>query len=462
MFSARLKIHDSHSIEIKSGYKSLLGKKTFYRTGMYLILPESLDIDPSKYTQSDFYKDIKTNIRLITPENDFKDFIKKNGEFDKLEAFLKNGDNDLKRKIKAIHLFATRFRASCNMEFNNINNPTLFGKNFQIFNRYQKEVIDKLKNLMDLVPNQKLKIEIETAINYHNLFIEKLYGGKAIRLKSFIGSVNECFEEDYLENSSDSERLVQRSLIKKYIESVLYLNINFGKDGLITEQILFGLAAGLAMLFSTIIVFSTQEKYGNFSSNFFIILVVSYIFKDRLKDIAKLSFAEMAKLLFYDFKRSILMNNKVIGYMRELFYFTVFKKMDNCLKKMILKNIEPMELNALNMENIINYTKKVKLKKRSISDEPDQPSFDGVNDITRVFFDKILRKADNPVKKLYRIDSNLDKIHTDRFYDLFLIFVRRTKKEKIFELYKLKATREELVSVTLLDSDSEELNKDCR
>lgn len=58
-------------------------------------------------------------------------------------------------------------------------------------------------------------------------------------------------------------------------------------DGAVVEQLIFGFAAALAMAFATGVAFATQKAFGNFSTPFFVSLVLSYIFKDRIKELGR-------------------------------------------------------------------------------------------------------------------------------------------------------------------------------
>ena len=71
-------------------------------------------------------------------------------------------------------------------------------------------------------------------------------------------------------NSNPEELLYKRNQLKKYVESVFFLNQDIRKDGAVFEQSMLALAAGLAMVFSTGIAFYYQMMYGNFTMPFFI------------------------------------------------------------------------------------------------------------------------------------------------------------------------------------------------
>ncbi len=66
------------------------------------------------------------------------------------------------------------------------------------------------------------------------------------------------------------------------------------------EHILYAIAAGIAMFIATAIAFMGQSWFGNLSTSLFILLVVSYMLKDRIKDIFRDLFSKSIGSFFYD------------------------------------------------------------------------------------------------------------------------------------------------------------------
>ena len=89
-----------------------------------------------------------------------------------------------------------------------------------------------------------------------------------------------------------NSNLVYRwGVLKKYIESDLFLSIDKRKSGVITEQVYYSLAAGLSMIFANVISFFFQKKHGIFANPFFLARVISYMLKDRFNEIVRYLFA---------------------------------------------------------------------------------------------------------------------------------------------------------------------------
>ena len=68
MIEENVKIHNRFSIELKLSFLARKKKKVSeFAVNTWIFIPNSLDINPSNYDKKDFYRDLKSNIRLITP-----------------------------------------------------------------------------------------------------------------------------------------------------------------------------------------------------------------------------------------------------------------------------------------------------------------------------------------------------------------------------------------------------------
>ncbi|MBL4914560.1 hypothetical protein L2719_08730 [Shewanella schlegeliana] len=89
-------------------------------------------------------------------------------------------------------------------------------------------------------------------------------------------------------SDDDREKLLRRLHMGRRIINTPYkVRRKKLKGGAVAEQLIFGFAAALAMAFATGVAFATQKAFGNFSTPFFISLVLSYIFKDRIKELGR-------------------------------------------------------------------------------------------------------------------------------------------------------------------------------
>ena len=74
MISIQAKKHDNFSAEFKIGYNCKeQGDKDKFSVNTWIFVPNSLDINPENYGKKQFYRDIKSNVRLITPVYPLRD-----------------------------------------------------------------------------------------------------------------------------------------------------------------------------------------------------------------------------------------------------------------------------------------------------------------------------------------------------------------------------------------------------
>jgi hypothetical protein len=98
------------------------------------------------------------------------------------------------------------------------------------------------------------------------------------------------------------ELIFHFNLLKKFAESELFLIGEKKKEGILVEQIYLSIAAGLSMVFATAVAFTFQLKYGSLTMPLFVALVVSYMLKDRIKELFRYYFASHLGHRYFDHK----------------------------------------------------------------------------------------------------------------------------------------------------------------
>lgn len=124
--------------------------------------------------------------------------------------------------------------------------------------------------------------------------------------------------------NSDNEELIYReNILKKVMASVLFLRSDTRRDGVFMTNLVFGIAAGIAMAFATIVTFLSQNLiFQEFSLTFCIIVIVAYMGKDRIKELGRSYLYSKVKSHIYDYKTTIRSTlGKEVGVCRESFTF---------------------------------------------------------------------------------------------------------------------------------------------
>ena len=243
--------------------------------------------------------------------------------------------------------------------------------------------------------------------------------------------------------------LFKQSQLKKYIESVFYLNQEVRKDGAMYEQTMLAIAAGLAMVFSTGIAFYYQRVYGNFTYPFFIALVVSYMLKDRIKGLISLLFISRARFLFNDYKIKITNAlGEKIGIFKENFIFVPIKKLGPKVKKYRMTDMVVKMSEKSLKEHIIQYKKKIIIYPKKFGDDLPDKNINGLTDVTRLNFHRFIQYMDDPKKDFILIKKGevYHKI-ANKLYHINIIQKFYTEDAIEFRRYRIIMNRDGIRSI---------------
>lgn len=429
MIKSKIKIHDKFSVVIDVTYdKVFKRKKSKYTTLTYLFFPDTLNINSKTYPSTKFYNDVRLFLKYDTPNytiNDIhegensllKNLYKSTGKYLKIRT-----DKNHSRFKNQIKMFAATFSSLLRHETDSlIKKRTIKVEEFDIYLKNVNAVLIDFREAVLKVKKSNLE-EVNKNVVYHadehvsnvvELELMRLFNAlqkkdfDKQRLESIIDLINaeqkykkqKVYDSPKDKNIKPDELLYKRNQLKKYIESVFFLNQDVRKDGAIFEQSLLALAAGLAMVFSTGIAFYFQQKHGNFTMPFFMALVVSYMLKDRIKGLVSSLFISRSNSFFYDYKIKVTNSlEKRIGVIRENFSFVSLKKLGKNVKKYRINDmVVGLSEKSLN-EQVIQYKKKIIIHPRKFGDDLPDENIIGLTDITRLNFHRFIQYMDDPKK----------------------------------------------------------------
>ncbi len=277
MIDLETKIHDKFTLEFKVGFNTeTTERKTKYRDyvmNTWIFVPNSLDINAAKYSKEDFYRDLKSGVRLITPSYSLHE-LANDEQLLPSQALISNF-NDMSSAPKdtqdLTHAILERYRHLLGQ----LNKKKATDRIRQVF-AYGDEFLSNVleKYAYRLRDNIRLN-HPEEYPRLEALFKEVLLNERNYReQKGYL-----CVKAD--DEKGNEDFVFRASLLKKFTESDLYLNATKRKNTFLVEQILYSLAAGAAMVVATLSSFFFQQRYGNFTLPFLIALVISYMFKDQ-------------------------------------------------------------------------------------------------------------------------------------------------------------------------------------
>lgn len=486
MIDIKVKIHDKFSFEFKISF--IATRKTAdddvneFSINTWLFVPNNLDINRSTYSKEQFYKDTQSNVRLITPIYGLKDiYASENSPLSRLQkAFeneIKNPDSeenisDYTFQIKmfsAIFKSASRDRAYHIIEEKDDNRVAELVHEYihdmsSIANHYRK--LGRIKQIPSIAE------DLQQYFSFGDDFIGNILQQQSFRimrgienrsvyqkvkphLLELINSENEYKRKqkysllDTADTSNNYLVVMRRGILKKFIESDLFLYTKKTKDGALAEQFYYGLAAATSMIFATVVSFSAQLHYGNFTTPLFFALVISYVFKDRIKDLMRYYFSTQLGKKYYDTKRELEIQDKKIGWTKEAFDFAIESKVPaeimNIRKRTPLVEAE----NRIYNEQIILYKKLVNLSSSAIKEYKGY-RFVGINDVTRFNLTHFIQKMDNEYIPIYVPDEQdgYIKMTSEKVYALHFILRCQGHENLYFRKFRLLFNRGGIKEIT--------------
>ena len=431
MIDLTTKIHDKFTLEFKVGFNTEKAiKSTKYSDfvmNTWIFVPNSLDINATKYSKDHFYRDLKSDVRLITPDYDLHDLANNeqllpnqtlNNEFNHL--FI--APDDTANLVHAIMMYCAIAKSSFRNAYRTAKKSDNAQQCLSIAQTYLDDVakvVNRFRILLIKLKNSDIKGKIVQDFAYADEFLSNImseytyrlrdhlrntypevYNGIESRFKTMLlGERTYKGQQGYLnldpnDPKGNEEFVFRASLLKKFAESDLYLSSNKRKNTFLVEQILYSLAAGAAMVVATLSSFFFQQRYGNFTMPFLVALVISYMFKDRLKDWLRLIFARRVSSKVFDTRTDFSIKGQHIGWSKDSVDFIDSDKI--LPEVMKLRNRLPLfdEVSG-NDEKVILFRKKVQVWPTELAKASPFP-MKGINDILRYNITEFTRKMDNP------------------------------------------------------------------
>ena len=486
MISIQAKKHDNFSIEFKFGFNCKeAGIRDDFSVNAWMFVPNSLDINPENYGKKQFYRDIKSNIRLITPVYLMREIAQDSSlplvslkralenivstpsqeNLDAYEyhlkmfaAIFKSALRDLAAHISSVRcldsaeylvddytcnsmLVLRKFRALYQI----IDVPTVTEKTrglFRLCDEFMSHVVElrtiRIIKAIDEQADSPRHIEIrekfmKLIVSEHNYKLSKGYG---------------VMNEDA---SHNRELVYHRGMLKKFIESELYISLDKKKDGVAVQQIYYSIAAGVAMIFATAVAWFSQVKYGNITWPLFIVLVVSYMLKDRIKDLLRYYFAHRLGNKYYDKKAVITIGKNCVGEIKEGFDFISETRTPAEVLKMREQSSSVEDESRIFEEKILLYRKHVTIDDEALAANDDYP-MRGINEIMRLHLNRLTHKMDNPEVPIDSIDENgnILQLKVQKLYHVNIVFQLQHDSDTEYHHFLISMTRNGVIDIEKL------------
>jgi hypothetical protein len=500
---SKITVHDRHRFEIKLDIELADHDASGYRVDTYFFVPRALNINPNTYSKDLFYSSIQRYIRFKTPQFSLARIIDPLAEASPLARIRKGlqiaaagpetgeaveaifsetkllgvvtrgairdvvkellgalaalGPSDTSgARLQAVQESAQAFVGDIDAYISTVRElqhemlgaavPVKLREAFLFFDEFISLTIqDYLSTLLHALRERP---DLEEPFRE----LDAAIAGIITRQQSHRKSMD--YPSVLSEGKTDSTLLYRRGVLKKFISNVLFLNTEVSEWGGLS-QLPLAVAAGFAMLFAAVVMVLAQNRYTTNSIPFIVVVVVSYVFKDRLKDWLKLYFSK--GLVRWTADRKIRIRDpysgRVIGNLKEAFSFTGQARIPAAvLHCRHMDNITSIDEEG-KPEWIIKYEKEVQLFPARISRFHQRRR--DLNDIMRLNIDDLLKQADDPVVDYLHLDpvsGRLEQVQCERVYHVNIVFTYRSldsrkQAAQRFERIRLVLNRDGIVKL---------------
>ena len=444
IIDSRIKLHDKYRFEIKLDIDLDASGKSSYEVETYFFIPRALNVGPHNYKKENFYNSTQRYIRFRTPKislGKLCDPALATSPLNRIRADMSRvlsgaGGQALTDKIcdefrllgciirgeirDYVKIFAGEL-ASYGAAAPAAQRKLFVGEGLENFLGDLKNLETALSSLKAEVSDPAVPVKIrETAAffdEYVSLILEEYLTSliEALRANPGARAHFESIEKGVLEivagqnryrqamkypslltpGSSNEVIIYRRGVLKKFISSVLYLKAEFSEwEGL--TQVFFGLAAGSAMLFAVLVTLFFQRRYAMNSMPFVLAVVISYIFKDRIKDWLKLLFSRSLTRWISDRKIDILDSaegSARIGVLKEAVTFIPGRDVPPDITRLRrIDNITSVDEEG-KPERVLKYKKEIFLFPEVIMKRHERRR--DLNDIMRFNIREVVEQADD-------------------------------------------------------------------
>ncbi len=469
----RVAVHDRFQLEMKLGFPLVRGRKTRYRIDTYIFVPQSLGVNAVTYGRNDFYRDIQHYVRMKTPQLTLRELLDQPAsplcDSEKvLATHPANLSVELEQRLRDSFRFLRAILKSALQEAAlpmTRPAPAAAAARAAVFVAVGSAVLDDAGAIMDRyrflgvalaraqagaalqrtyrLTDESMSLLIEEALlKLHEqaglwLPADERSGWRdrlAAQIHSEIAHRQEHGYPSVLTKQTQDDYLLRVSALKKFTSSVLWLPTSLRREGTTWEQVLFSLAAGISMVFATVIAFFAQSIYGQFTLPVFVALVVAYMFKDRIKEQGRAMSASFLSRRLYDYRTVIQTQDerRTLGYVREKMTYVDPDKVPEEVRGVRDAGAYGEVDLPSQRETVLIYTKEVSLNEAAFRYiyEHDLGG-NAINDIMRYDIRPFLRKMDDPRQEKLMLDGErVVRVRCHRTYHVNLVSVFRSAEQE--------------------------------
>ena len=483
MITIQAKKHDNFSLEFKCGFNCKEdGVRDDFSVNAWIFVPNSLDINPENYGKKQFYRDIKSNVRLMTPVYLLKEIADESSlpltSLRKaLEAVAAGAEpSDVDAYQYHLKMFSAIFKSSLRNHAMHIRATRLLSASLYLVDDYAGNaalVLERFRALYRLIDIPTVSDKIRGYFRLCDEFMSHSLDVQTIRIIKKMDSAPDADalagarknltdlikkERAYKtmaeygmldgDDRHDRQLVYHRGMLKKFVESELYIHLSKKRDGVAIEQLYYSIAAGVAMIFATAVAWFTQVRYGNITWPLFVVLVVSYMLKDRIKDLMRYYFAHKLGNKYYDKRAKVTIGKTRVGEIKEGFDFISLGQTPQEVMKLRERASSVEDESHVFDEKVMLYRKHLTIDDVALKGMDDYP-ITGLNEIMRLHLTRFTHKMDNPKISIDTLDAdgNIKSMSVRKTYYINIVFQLQHDGETEYHHFRVVMSRDGVIQV---------------
>lgn len=478
MTDIRIKKRDDFSIEFKTRYllRGSDRRKDGYDFILYLFLPYSFNIHGDTFEKNEFYEDFKLYLRFNTPSfrpEELLDPSSENSPLRRLEDMASRcreggspvSPEELIYETKLLGcvyksmlrdcLFRSRPRPLSGGTEGRAGDPGCrVGRLHRVVLRYhafyrraQRALPESLAGhcrLMDEYLSLLLEKQLIAYLTHHRHSSREAFRREIQAIiRSEIRYRKKLGYPSVLEQAGDEktkeEYIYRQKMLKRYSSQVLFFDVRKSRQAQQVEHLLYALAAGISMIFATAVLFFGQTRYGALTGPLFVLLVVSYMLKDRIKEVFRDLFRHSLGAWLFDRAEKFYdpLRRRRLAVVKERIFFARAHKVDRRILQLRDQGSFEKLVTPTSPEEILVYHKRVRLDGRVLAHVRRRIS--GLADIGILDLQDLLRHLSRQRGRVPRLDGT-DGIQIEpvqRTYHLNIILHYRDGEREEMEKLRL-------------------------
>lgn len=472
LFETKLDIHDRKQFELKLEYQpSGTDAESQYFVEATFFIPRALNITADTYPREDFYADLHNYVRFKTPVLSFEELLTgDHSPLVQLEQRMTFGvlgpETEVIYDAKmlgcvlrgALRRFSRGMKEQCGRLTVGLDGGTepMPSPELQKLARRSidstQRVLQRFRSTVALLADkyglgEKTRASLRLVDEYLSLLVEQSFRKIVVQMDSMprgggysdlrrelmdVVIADESYRKlhglaSVIAPDSDNEEYTHRiGFLKKFCMNILFLDVQRSSPRKAWEEVLFALAAGLAMAFALGVGLFAQNRYPQVSFNFFVIAVIGYMMKDRIKEgLRRLAAAFAGKFLFERTTRILdPVTHDDVGVCKEKIDFGSAVDVAESITKLREQDDLIVAAKGELPESVIRYRKKIVLESDMLPRIADG-IVSGVTDIIRVNVERMLHDMDDPDYTIDYVDLedfSVEKLRASKAYRVDVAF----------------------------------------